>query len=192
MAEQSTNAHLTPEQQALAALWDQHVSAEFLAHNVKETMDTMVEDAWINNVPVMTGGVGGQGVQEFYSTYFIPQLPPDITLTPVSRTVGHDRLVDELVARFTHSIQMDWLLPGISPTGKVIEVALVVIVNFRAGKMVSETLYWDQAGVLVQAGLLDPERLPVVGVEAVRKVLDPTLPANTLIERARQQGEKRR
>jgi carboxymethylenebutenolidase len=178
-------ASLTSAQQALADLWDQHLRAEFVEHNAEEAVDTMVEDATVNHVPVLTGGVGRQQLHAFYSNTFIPQIPPDQQITPISRTIGTDRLVDEFVATFTHTIQMDWLLPGVPPTGKSVEVPVVVLVQFREGKMASETLYWDQASVLVQLGLLHAETLPVSGVESTRKVLDPTLPSNALIERAK-------
>ena len=181
----ATPAHLTSAQQALAELWDQHMRSEFVAHNAQEAVDTMVEDATVNHVPVLTGGVGRQQVQEFYSTTFLPQIPPDLQITPTSRTIGTDQLVDEFVATFTHTIQMDWFLPGVPPTGKPVAVPVVAIVQFREGKMASESLYWDQASVLVQLGLLTAETLPVSGVESARKVLDPTLPSNALIERAK-------
>ena len=99
----------------------------------------------------------------------------------VSRTIGSDQLVDEMVITFTHDVEMDWMLPGIPPTGRRVEVALVVIVRFRDGKLAHEHIYWDQASVLVQIGLLDPEKLPVAGVDSARKVLDPALPANMRI-----------
>ena len=83
----------------------------------------------------------------------------------------------------TNLVNMDWILPGIPPTGKHVEVPLVAIVRFRDGKLAHEHIYWDQASVLVQIGLLDPSKLPVAGVQAARKVLDPTLPANELMER---------
>jgi carboxymethylenebutenolidase len=111
-------------------------------------------------------------------------MPPDTEMTPVSRTVGDDQLVDEMVFKFTHTVAMDWMLPGVAPTGKRVEVPLVVIVHFRDGKLAHEHIYWDQASVLVQLGLLDASRLPVAGPETARKVLNPALPSNTLIRRA--------
>ena len=105
-------------------------------------------------------------------------------MTPVSRTIGEDQLLDEMVFKFTHSIRMDWMLPGVAPTGKRVEVPLVAIVRFREGKLAHEHIYWDQASVLAQIGLIDAATLPVAGVESARKVLDPTLPANALIRRA--------
>jgi carboxymethylenebutenolidase len=184
----SSETHLTASQEFLAHLWDEHIKDEFVTRNTEATLNTMVEDAYVNHIPVMTGGVGRQELREFYSKRFIPQMPPDTELTPISRTVGEDRLVDEMVFKFTHTIAMDWMLPGISPTGKRVEVPLVVIVHFRDDKLAHEHIYWDQASVLVQLGLLDPSALPVVGIDSARKVLDPTLPLNTLIQRAERSG----
>jgi carboxymethylenebutenolidase len=175
--------NLTPAQESLQELWDEHLRHEFDAHNTEDALATMVEDAYVNGIPVMIGGVGKPALREFYSKYFIPQIPPDMELTPVSRTIGTNQLVDEMVAKFTHTIQMDWMLPGIAPTGKRVEVALVAIVQFRDDKLAHEHLYWDQASVLVQLGMLDPGTLPVVGVDSARKVLDPSLPSNALIDR---------
>jgi carboxymethylenebutenolidase len=175
---------LTPEQQALSDLWDEHVKYEFATRNTEDTLRTMVEDAYVNHVPVLTGGVGREPLREFYSKRFIPQMPPDTRMMPVSRTIGADRVVDEMVFEFTHTITMDWMLPGIPPTGKPVKVPLVVIVHFRDGKLAHEHIYWDQASVLVQLGLIDAESLPVAGAESAEKVLDPSLPANALMERA--------
>jgi len=161
------------------------VRCEFAARDTEETLSTMVQDAYVNHIPVMTGGVGRDQLRQFYSRHFIPQMPPDTDLIPVSRTIGDDRLVDEMIFRFTHTIRMDWMLPGVAPTGKRVEVPLVVIVHFRDGKLAHEHIYWDQASVLVQLGLLEPGALPVAGVETARKVLDPNLPSNALITRAR-------
>ncbi len=176
--------NLTPTQEALQALWDEHLRLEFEAHNTENTLATMVEDAYVNNIPVMTGGVGKPALREFYSKYFIPQMAPDTELIPISRTIGTDQLVDEMLAKFTHTIQMDWILPGIAPTGKRVEVAVVAIVKFRDGKLAHEHIYWDQASVLVQVGLLAPGTLPVVGVQSARKAIDPSLPSNELIDRS--------
>jgi carboxymethylenebutenolidase len=177
----STN--LTPAQEFLQELWEKHLGYEFGTHSTEDALATMVEDAYVNHIPIMTGGVGKPALREFYSKYFIPQMPPDIELIPISRTIGTDQLVDEMLAKFTHTVQMDWMLPGIAPTGKLVEVAVVGIVQFRDGKLAHEHLYWDQASVLVQLGLLDPGTLPVVGVDSARKALDPNLPSNALIDR---------
>jgi carboxymethylenebutenolidase len=169
----------------LVRLWEDHIRHEFETRSTDDTLDTMVEDAYVDHVPVLTGGSGKAELREFYATHFIPRMPPDMEMVPISRTVGRDQLVDEMVIKFTHSVEMDWMLPGIPPTGLRVEVALVVIVRFREGKLAHEHIYWDQASVLAQLGLLDPQKLPIAGVESAKKVLDPALPANALIQRAR-------
>ena len=171
------------DQEVLARLWEEHVRHEFATKSTDETLATMVEDAYVNHVPVMTGGSGKPELRQFYSAHFIPKMPPDLEMVPVSRTIGTDQLVEEMVLKFTHSIEIDWMLPGIAPTGRRVEVALVVVVHFRDGKLAHEHIYWDQASVLAQLGLIDPERLRVAGAESARKVLEPRLPANTLIRR---------
>src|SRR5437588_3846740 len=177
------NKNLTSAQQGLSELWEDHVRYEFSTRNTDDTLATMVDDAYVNHIPVLTGGSGRDELREFYSKRFIPQMPPDTEMTPVSRTIGEDQIVDEMIFKFTHTILMDWMLPGIPPTGKRVEVPLVAIVRFREGKLAHEHIYWDQASVLVQIGLLDPAKLPVAGVESARKVLDPSLPANELMKR---------
>ncbi len=172
----------------LAALWEEHVKYEFETCNTDDTLATMVPDAYVNHIPVLTGGVGRDALHEFYSQHFIPKMPPDTEMTPISRTVGTDQVVDEMVFSFTHTIEMDWMLPGVAPTGKRVEVPLVAIVHFRDGKLAHEHIYWDQASVLVQVGLLDPAGLPVKGAETAAKALDPSLPANDLIRRAQASG----
>jgi carboxymethylenebutenolidase len=176
---------LTAAQQKLSDLWDEHVRSEFATKDTIAALDTMVPDAYVNHVPVLTGGTGKEELQEFYSKFFIPQMPPDIEIVPISRTIGSDRLVDEMVIRFTHSIWMDWMLPGIAPTNKRVECVTITIVQFRDGMMSSERIYWDQASVLVQLGLLDASTLPVAGVETAHKVLNPGLPSNELMRRPR-------
>ena len=168
--------------QRLSDLWERHVKYEFETRDTEQTLETMVDDAYVNHIPVLTGGVGKDQLREFYSRRFIPQMPPDTQMTPVSRTVGDDRIVDEMVFEFTHTIKMDWMLPGIPPTGRHIRVPLVAIVSFRDDKLAHEHIYWDQSCVLVQAGLLDPSGLPVVGAESAAKVMDPSQPSNRLME----------
>ncbi len=172
---------LTAAQEILGQLWEEHLRYELVTHSTEDTLATMVEDAYVNHIPVLTGGVGRDELREFYSKRFIPQMPPDTELTPISRTIGNDQLVDELVFKFTHTIRMDWMLPGLAPTGRRVEVPLVAIVKFREGKLAHEHIYWDQASVLVQLGLLEAGTLPVAGIECTRKALDPSLPSNALI-----------
>jgi carboxymethylenebutenolidase len=180
---QGANGGLSVEQQVLNDLWEEHLRDEFTTQDTNATIDTMVPDAYVNHIPVLTGGVGHAQLREFYSRHFIPKMPRDTEILPVSRTIGTERLVDEMIFRFTHTIEMDWMLPGIAPTGKRVECALVVIVHFREGKLAYEHIYWDQASVLVQLGLLDSSSLPTAGKETARKLLDPRLPSNELIRR---------
>ena len=167
----------------LVALWDAHTRTEFETRDVDGTMATMVEQPYVNHIPTMTGGVGHDQLKRFYKYHFIGGNPPDTTLAPISRTVGADQIVDEMLFSFTHTSVIDWMLPDIAPTGKRVEVALVAIVKFRDGKLAHEHIYWDQASVLVQVGLLDPKGLPVAGAETARKVVDKFLPSNRLMAR---------
>lgn len=172
--------HLVVKPHSLEAIWAKHIEHEFGTGSTEETLATMVEDAYVNHIPVLTGGVGKGQLREFYSKHFIPQMPPDTSLTPISRTIGDDQIVDEMIFRFTHTIRMDWMLPGVEPTGKPVEVPLVAIVKLRGDKLAHEHIYWDQASVLVQLGLLDPGLLPVAGIESSRKAQDPKLPPRKL------------
>lgn len=171
-------------EKALSDAWDKHLAAEFAAHSPDDAIATMTQTPRVNQVPVMIGGDGREQLYEFYGKYFLPQIPPDLEMKPVSRTIGQGRIVDEMYASFTHTITMDWMLPGIPPTGKRVEVALVVVVTFDGDKLAQENLYWDQASVLVQLGLIDPKGLPVVGAEGARSVIDRSIPLNGLIARA--------
>ena len=159
------------------------MKGEFADKDVAETMKTMVEPAHVNHVPTMTGGTGFPAISAFYAAHFIPKMPPDTKVTPVSRTIGDTQIVDEMIFSFTHTVQMDWMLPGVAPTGKKVEIPLVAIIGFKDGKVQHEHIYWDQASVLVQLGMLDASSLPVAGADTARKVLDPSLPSNALIER---------
>jgi carboxymethylenebutenolidase len=175
---------LTPEQRAMVELWEEHLKAEFQDRDAAASCDTMVAAPYVNHVPVLTGGVGRRQLEHFYGRYFIPGMPPDVDLVPISRTVGQNRLVDEFVFTCTHTVQMDWLLPGVPPTGKRLELVTVVIVTFEGGKIHHEHIHWDQASALVQLGLLDPGKLPVAGAETARKMLDPAaVPSNGLMKR---------
>jgi carboxymethylenebutenolidase len=174
----------TPDEQRLIVVWEEHLRCEFTSRDAAATVATMTDDNYVNHVPVMTGGRGREEMLEFYGQHFIPKMPADTHLTPVCRTVGQGRVIDEMIFAFTHDIVMDWMLPGVAPTGRHVEVPLVVVVQLRSGEVVCERIYWDQASVLVQLGLLDSARLPVSGAETARKVLDPERPSNELIRRA--------
>ncbi|MGQ3028768.1 MAG: dienelactone hydrolase family protein [Ferrovibrionaceae bacterium] len=166
----------------LSHLWDMHCYYEFATRDVNATMATMVAEPYVNHVPTMTGGVGHDHLKRFYTHHFVNSNPEDTKLIPISRTIGTDRLVDEMLFCFTHTREIDWMLPGVPPTGKYVEVPLVGIICFRGDKLYNEHIYWDQASVLVQIGLLDPKLLPVAGIETAKKLVDETLPSNTLMK----------
>ena len=165
----------------LAALWDAHCGFEFETRDVNATMATMVAEPYVNHIPTMAGGVGHDQLKRFYRYHFIGANPADTRMTPISRTVGINSLVDEMLFCFTHTCEIDWMLPGIAPTGRAVEIPLVAVVRFDGDKLVHEHIYWDQASVLVQIGKLDPTGLPVAGVGTARKVLDRGLPSNELM-----------
>ena len=167
----------------LSALWDKHCEYEFGARDVDATMTTMVAEPYVNHIPTMTGGVGYRDLHRFYTEHFVNSNPPDTALVPVSRTVGATQVVDEMLFSFTHTTEIPWMLPGVPPTGRRVEIPLLAVVKFRGDKLWHEHIYWDQASVLVQVGLLDPKGLPVAGVETARKLLDETLPSNGLMRR---------
>ncbi|MYF08057.1 MAG: dienelactone hydrolase family protein, partial [Rhodospirillaceae bacterium] len=164
-------------------LWDMHCYYEFATRDVDATMATMVAQPYVNHIPTMTGGVGYTELHRFYKNHFVNANPDDTALIPVSRTVGADRVVDEMIFEFTHDREIDWMLPGVAPTGKRVRIPLVAIINFRGPKLYHEHIYWDQASVLVQIGVLDAKDLPTAGMATAAKMLDETQPSNTLMER---------
>jgi carboxymethylenebutenolidase len=184
LEESRDTAGMTQRQASMVELWEKHMSSEFDTGDVDATMATMAGQPYLNHVPVMTGGVGHDGVRSFYARYFIGHHPGDTRVELVSRTVGESRIVDEMIHTFTHDIEMPWILPGVEPTGRRIEVPVVAIVEFEGGKIAHEHIYWDQASVLAQAGLLDATKLPVTGARQAHKVQDPELRPNELIDRA--------
>jgi carboxymethylenebutenolidase len=166
----------------LSALWDKHCEYEFGLRDVPKTMSTMVGEPYVNHIPTMTGGVGYKQLSYFYQHHFVDSNPADTKLIPISRTIGADRVVDEMLFCFTHDREIDWMLPGVKPTGKYVEVPLIAIINFRGDKLYNEHIYWDQASVLVQVGLLDSKLLPVAGIDQTKKLIDPNLPSNKMMK----------
>lgn len=190
--ESAMNQSFTAEEMRLIELWDRHMRYEFADRDAVATVATMSRENYVNHVPVMTGGRGRKEMLEFYGRHFIPKMPADTQITPVCRTVGQERVIDEMIFKFTHDMEMDWMLPGVPPTGKRVEVPLVVVVQLGGDEIICERIYWDQASVLVQLGLLDSSALPVAGVESAGKVLNPDLPSNDLIRRAEAKHAKPR
>lgn len=163
-------------QSQLDGIFNAHMEAE-LAGDLDKTLATMSPDPHLVNVPTMVGGQGPAGVRTFYANRLIGQFfPPDVQFETISRTYSPERLVDELIISFTHTTRIDWMLPGVEPTGKRVEAAFVVIVGFEDDKVSYEHIHWDQANVLVQIGLIDPTGLPIVGAGAVAKLRNPRLP----------------
>lgn len=176
---------LSPAQHRMLEAYLRHTASEFETQRPEDAVATMVPSPTVALLPTLAGGNGRDEVAEFYAHHFIFNMPPDVELVPVSRIVGHEHVVEESVLRFTHTTELDWMLPGVAPTGRRVEVAVCSIVRMEGDKVAHEHIYWDQASVLAQLGLLDAERLPVVGADAARKVLDHGVPANPLGGRAR-------
>jgi carboxymethylenebutenolidase len=138
----------------LEKIWAEHIAGEFTIKDVDYTLSTMVEDAYVNHMPVNTGGKGKEQLRKFYRDDFIPSWPDDLQMTLTNRVLGRDQLVEELHLRFTHNKRMNWFLPNVPPTNKVVDIDLIVVVQFRGDKLACERIYWDQATVLRQVGLL--------------------------------------
>src|SRR5215470_15287958 len=146
---------LTPDQQTLLATWQQHTYAEFELKDADAALETMTENPYLLMVATGTACIGRAAVREQYANQFLPAVPPDLELTSLSQTIGSDRLVEEMVVRFTHTIEMDWLLPTLRPTGRRAEFIIAAVIGFENGKVAHEHIYWDQATVLSQLGVLD-------------------------------------
>jgi carboxymethylenebutenolidase len=149
----------------LGALFDAHVRYEFEDHDAAGAVSTMLDDAYVYHVPTMRGGKGSADVHGFYEGEFVNSLPADVRLEVTSRTVGADQVVDEVVMSFTHDVEIPFMLPGVPPTGRKVVIPVVAVVRFEGDKIAHEHIYWDQASVLVQLGLLDGSGLPVTGAE---------------------------
>ncbi|MSO40751.1 MAG: hypothetical protein EXQ70_02420 [Solirubrobacterales bacterium] len=156
----------------LGAVFDEHVASEFEAKDIDATMRTMVEEPYVWHVPALTGASGGEEVRQFYVTQFIGHTPADAVLHPISRMISADRVIDEFVLEFTHDSEIPFMLPGVAPTGRKARVPTVVVMGFDGDKVAYEHIYWDQATLLVQLGLLDPSGLPVAGAEQAERLLE--------------------
>lgn len=167
---------LTDAQRTTMELFAKHMQAE-LDGDLDMTMATMSDRPHLHNVPSMIGGLGQDGVRQFYKNHLVGKFfPPDVKFERVSLTIDDSQLVEELVISFTHTVEIEWMLPRVQPTGKRVSVGFVVVVGVKDGKVSHEHIYWDQASVLVQIGLLNPAGLPVAGAESAARLLDPELP----------------
>ena len=163
---------MNKEPSKLGEVFDKHLEFEFEKEDVDATMTTMTEDPYVHHVPTLTGGRGYNGVYNFYKNHFVGKMPKDFEVTKISRTVGIDQVVDELVISFTHDTEIEYLLPGVAPTGKYVEIPHIVIMKFKNNKISHEHIYWDQASVLAQIGLLKTERIPITGIEQTKKLVE--------------------
>jgi carboxymethylenebutenolidase len=180
---------LTPD---AVEVWEAHTGAEFDTSDVDATMATMTQDPVVLHAPTGMGSRGREDVRRFYRDHFVGHQPADLELESLTRTMGTTHLVDEKVVRFTHNADVPWILPGVPATGRQVEIPLVAVVGFEDGLVASEHIYWDQASVLVQVGLLDTAGLPALGSEQARSVLPSGSPAfNTLLRRRRGWGSRR-
>ena len=161
---------LTPDQKTVLAVWQQHTYAEFALKDADAALATMTENLYVMSIPSGTGALGRAGVREFYARKFLPDIPPDLELTSLWQTFGDNRIVEEFVIRFTHTLDMDWMLPGVSATGRRVEFALVGVIQFEAGKVAGERLYWDQATVFSQLGIVD-HPLAAAGLDSAAQLL---------------------
>ncbi|HTE35899.1 MAG TPA: nuclear transport factor 2 family protein [Reyranella sp.] len=146
--------HFIPGRQTLSAVWQEHMQAEFVHKDADEALTTMIDEPHVLCVGSGTGGRGRAEVREFFARHFLPNIPPDFELRPLSQVFGGGYVVEEFVVRFTHSLTMDWMLPGVPATDRKVEVAVVAVIRFEDGKIAHEHLYWDQATVLSQIGML--------------------------------------
>src|SRR5215468_10705075 len=161
---------LTQNQHAMLAAWQRHTYAEFVLKDVDAALATMTENPYVLAIPTGRGGVGCAGVRAFYADEFLPYIPPDFELSSVSQTIGGDRIVEEFVVRFTHTLEIPWMLPGVPPTGRRAEFVLVGVIGFQESMLAHEHIHWDQTSLLSQLGALR-EPLASAGVGSAAKVL---------------------
>jgi carboxymethylenebutenolidase len=161
-----------PDVNRLGKVFDEHIKCEFERRDIEATMKTMIKEPYVHHIPTLTGGIGYSGVYNFYKDELIGKMPDDTKFVRISRTIDKNQVVDELILSFTHDREIEFMLPGIPPTGKYVELPHVVVMKFNDGKIAHEHIYWDQASLLVQIGLLDPKRLPVSGIEQTRMLIE--------------------
>ena len=160
---------LTPDQQTLLEAWQRHVHAEFVLKDADAALATMTENPYLLMIATGTACIGRAAVHEYYANHFLPAIPADLELDSLSQTIGSDRLAKEMVVRFTHTIEMDWLLPTLHPSGRRAEFIIAAVIGFEHGKVAHEHIYWDQATLLSQMGVLD-HPLAAAGTASVRQL----------------------
>jgi len=156
--------------QMLLSLWHQHTYAKFELNDADAVLETMTDNPHVLCIPSGSGGAGKKGVRGFYAHQFMPGIPPDLELLPISEIFADEYFVTEYVMKFTHTIRMEWMLPGIPATGRKAELLVVAIVRFENGKIASKHVYWDAAALLFQLRLTDSAAV-AAGVGSAMKVL---------------------
>lgn len=183
------NAQLSAAQQRMVEGYLRHTACEFVSKDVDTAVATMEGEPHVILMPTLVGGIGREDCRRFYRESFIFSMPADVEFVPISRIVGSDTIVEESILRFAHDEEIPWILPGVPPTGRRVEVAVCTVVRMKNDKIAHEHVYWDQASVLAQIGLIDAPKLPVVGAESARQLERPSGPLNELQLRSR--GEPR-
>ncbi len=156
----------------LNSIWEDHTQYEFTNFDVEATLATMTPDAIVNHVPTLTGGLGLDELKNFYTKHFIKHMPSDTKINVLNRTITSHKIIDEMIFSFTHDSVIDFMLPNVKPTGKYVEIAMVAVVTFEGDKIAIENVYWDQASVLLQLGLIEASKLPVAGSISAQKRID--------------------
>ena len=188
--EEEACAPRSPTQQRKVNGYLRHAAGEFFTQDDDAAVATMEGEPHVILMPTLVGGIGREDCRRFYRDSFIFSMPKDVEFVPISRIVGTDTIVEESILRFTHDEEIPWILPGVAPTGRRVEVAVCTVVAMKNDKIAHEHVYWDQASVLAQIGLIDGEKLPVVGAESARQLERPTGPLDGLQRRCSQQQQQ--
>ena len=145
---------------------------DVLAGEVDAALAGCAASVTLVHLPVGTGGGDAAGVRRFLADDVVGHLPPDLAAVRLSRTVDRFRVVDEERVGFTHDRPLPWLLPGVAPTGRRADVAVVSICTVQQYKVRSLRVRWDLASLLAGLGLpadaVAPAAAPVAGVEGPR------------------------
>jgi carboxymethylenebutenolidase len=154
----------------LLSQWHQHSYAKFELKDADAVLETMSDNPHVFCIPSGSGAAGREGVRDFYAHQFLPGIPPDLDMLPISEVFAEEHVVTECVMKFTHTVRMEWMLPGVPPTGRRAELLLVAIARFENGKIASKHIYWDAAALLFQLRLVDSAAV-AAGVRSAAKVL---------------------
>jgi len=169
----------TDSEKALIEVWEAHTSAEFEQKDADAAIATSGDR---RNRESCAAEVLRRNLYSAGAARHRPEIA-----YAERRAEPHHRRIYPPLLRFTHTVRMDWFAPGIEPTGRRLAVPHVGVIAFEGGKISSEHIYWDQAAVLAQMGLLNGE-LPVIGAAQCDRLLDADAPVNQLIQRLTPDG----